>query len=86
LVNLVIADPHVIDPLGSPLVQSGGLDARDDRPEGPVRSRAVGADKDSKIERGPYIVERVQVGWWVPQSAQFLLVGLLRIPSKIFRC
>lgn len=55
LVDLQIADPHVLDPVAVPLVQLGRLDASHSGPESPVRSRAVGADEHAEVERGPYI-------------------------------
>lgn len=85
-VELLIAQNHAGHPLLLPEVEIGRFDASDGGPKCPMRSRAVGAEKHSKIQRSPCMLEGVQVGERVSQSAQTWFDGCFNMGSSNFFC
>ena len=53
VIEFAIADAHVVEPLGLPLIEVGGADPGDGGAEGSVCARAVAAEEDSEVEGGP---------------------------------
>jgi hypothetical protein len=49
-----------------------------------MRSRAVSAEEDTEVERGPCVMADVHVGEMVSQSAQKWLREFLRMGSSTF--
>lgn len=54
LVDLQVANAHVLDPVLVPLVEFGGLDASYGGSESPMGSWAIGADEHSEVEGSPW--------------------------------
>jgi hypothetical protein len=54
LIDRGIIELHMPQPVTGPWIEFGRFDSGNGLSEGPVRSRAVHADKDAEIERGPW--------------------------------
>jgi hypothetical protein len=50
VIDLLVSEHHVGQPVLVPKVEIGGFHAGDGRAEGTMRPRAIGAKKDSEIE------------------------------------
>lgn len=75
LVTIQIADSQQLRPPRLPSIQLRRPHTRDTRPQRTMGPRAVQADENTEIYRGPWVSRWVQVGDLELQSAQWVFYG-----------
>ena len=87
LIHLLITNVHTLHPLLLPLIQFCWLHSGNRWTKGSMGPGTVRTQEYTEIERGPWMRWKLHVGPTVPQSAHYLLEGLLLSSSlKIFYC